>query len=249
MKIQNEKTFHWSLIVFMFPCVWTVPSLAMDDAKQMYAAGIDRSNYLQKQKDIDDVELIYKEAQKGCEYLSGCLRRFNLAVNKGDFSGKTALHLACERRDKKAIYVLLSCEETDIDKKDVNGKTPREIAAEGGITLREIRLVADYDCYPLWEILANDIGNINYRDKSNKFKINISDDLKDRLDRWADRYDKTLDADNPVASGFLSKGDQQEFQKEGEEMLTVLKNELQQNDFLSENAVIYKIYYAKEVAE
>ncbi len=85
-----------------------------------------------------------------------------------------------------------------------------------------IKLMADYQCYPLWEYdELGLIGNLNPE------SLPISRSLIDRLDNWSSLYDKTLCLDNPVESGFSSYEDELYFKAMGEGLAKELKDELE----------------------
>jgi hypothetical protein len=56
-----------------------------------------------------------------------------------------------------------------------------------------IRLMADYECYPLWD----QHGNVD------PFDLTITLELANALLAWAEEYTETLDRSNPPASGFV----------------------------------------------
>jgi hypothetical protein len=65
-----------------------------------------------------------------------------------------------------------------------------------------IRVMADYDSYPLWR-----------RDEDGT--ANRSQELADELMRWADDYDRTLNREDPVSSGFPDAAVESEFVERG----------------------------------
>lgn len=86
--------------------------------------------------------------------------------------------------------------------------------------MRIIKLMADYQCFPLWEASPGKIGNIDPN------TLPISEGLKLKLEKWADMYDATLDYDDPVKSGFINPEDEARFKMEGERIGKKLKDEL-----------------------
>ncbi|MDV3349815.1 hypothetical protein D0962_21105 [Leptolyngbyaceae cyanobacterium CCMR0082] len=86
--------------------------------------------------------------------------------------------------------------------------------------MRTLKLMADYDCFPLWEILDNDLKNIDPSD------LPLSNKLRNSLKIWSDKYNATLNYDDPINSGFESEIDEQKFEQEGEALFKFLKKEL-----------------------
>ena len=86
--------------------------------------------------------------------------------------------------------------------------------------MRTIKLMADYECFPLWEASPGQVGNIN------PDEIPISSTLRLRLARWAAAFDATLDRDDPAQSGFKNTDARAEFKKVGIEIGEQLTREL-----------------------
>lgn len=86
--------------------------------------------------------------------------------------------------------------------------------------MRYIRLMADYQCHPVWDISPGEYGDID------PSALPISKELKSRLAKWACLYDETLDLDCPQCSGFKSEELEAEFNREGRLLADCLQNEL-----------------------
>lgn len=86
--------------------------------------------------------------------------------------------------------------------------------------MRIIKLMADYQCFPLWEASPGRVGNIDPKD------LHISHELKAQLQAWAQFYDETLNMDDPTCSGFKSDADEIEFKRIGNELGERLRTEL-----------------------
>lgn len=86
--------------------------------------------------------------------------------------------------------------------------------------MKSMKLMADYQCYPLWNMSPGEYGDMNPDD------LPISKELKLRLFRWAALYDETLDLDCPLSSGFKNEEQELDFKREGERLLECLRNEL-----------------------
>ncbi len=86
--------------------------------------------------------------------------------------------------------------------------------------MKNIKLMADYQCHPLWNVSPNEYGDVNPDD------LPISQELKERLHAWARAFDATLNMANPADSGFESEEAEAEFKREGYRLLEQLRNEL-----------------------
>ena len=86
--------------------------------------------------------------------------------------------------------------------------------------MRALKLMADYDCFPLWEASPGVVGNVDPE------SLPISEDLKCALAYWAKAYDDTLNRDDPSSSGFRSKQAEDAFCMQGNQLLPRLKKEL-----------------------
>ena len=84
----------------------------------------------------------------------------------------------------------------------------------------KIKLMPDYQCYPLWGISENNLGNIDPK------SLPISEGLISSLMDWAKEYDATLNLEDPLSSGFATKELELAFKKEGEYLLKRLRTEL-----------------------
>ena len=86
--------------------------------------------------------------------------------------------------------------------------------------MRTIKLMADYQSFPLWEASPGHVGNID------PASLPISDELKNRLMQWASDFDATLNLDDPAYSGFQSEGTRTEFKRIGNKLGERLAKEL-----------------------
>lgn len=76
-------------------------------------------------------------------------------------------------------------------------------------------MAADYYAFPLWDSDAGGVVDAS--------SLPISTDLVARLQKWADRYDATLNLDDPRESGFSSPDEETAFTRDGK----ILAGELQ----------------------
>lgn len=58
--------------------------------------------------------------------------------------------------------------------------------------MRVIKLMADYQCFPLWEASPGAVGNIDPKD------LPISLSLQRELMVWAEKFDATLNMQDPA---------------------------------------------------
>jgi hypothetical protein len=91
--------------------------------------------------------------------------------------------------------------------------------------MRTIKIMPDYHCYPLWEIFTDGIDNLDH------YTLPISSDLKTELDRWADKYDATLNQEDPRESNFASTSKEKEFWNQGHYLFEKLDTQLKDSGF------------------
>ena len=85
---------------------------------------------------------------------------------------------------------------------------------------RTIKLMADYQCSPLWEASPGLIGSIDPE------SLPISDELCAALTAWGYAFDETLNFSDPASSGFLTKQQHLEFIAQGDKLAARLRSEL-----------------------
>ncbi|HRD27731.1 MAG TPA: hypothetical protein PLO65_05470 [Caulobacter sp.] len=86
--------------------------------------------------------------------------------------------------------------------------------------MRSLRLMADYQCFPLWEASPGLVGNVD------PATLPLSADLRADLLAWAAAFDATLDLDDPARSGFTEAASRARFRLEGESLGQRLREEL-----------------------
>lgn len=96
--------------------------------------------------------------------------------------------------------------------------------------MRKIKLMADYQCFPLWEASPGVVGNID------PSELPISEVLQKRLSIWASQFDSALDDSDPASSGFENSEAVEAFKADGLELVKRLQSELG-----SEYVVVHKI--------
>jgi hypothetical protein len=84
----------------------------------------------------------------------------------------------------------------------------------------KLRLMPDYDCHPLWETLPGGVRNVAPED------LPLSRELREALSAWAERYNATLNRDDPAASGFKTVEDERDFEATGLRLWDQLRREL-----------------------
>ena len=65
--------------------------------------------------------------------------------------------------------------------------------------MRKIKVMADYQCYPLWDMAPGMYGDVDPN------SLPISAELKRQFIDWAQAFDATLNMDDPASSGFKSE--------------------------------------------
>jgi len=75
--------------------------------------------------------------------------------------------------------------------------------------MKKIKLMPDYHCFPLWRIDDDICCNID------PYSLPVSNMLAEELTNWANEYDKTLNMNDPVNSGFEDTEKEQAFIDKG----------------------------------
>lgn len=86
--------------------------------------------------------------------------------------------------------------------------------------MKRLKLLAEYDCWPVWDISGDDTKDINPR------LLNISSELVDLLNEWASDFETTFDDEYPPDSGFSSEEKEKEFLRKGDIIFQLLKEQL-----------------------
>lgn len=84
--------------------------------------------------------------------------------------------------------------------------------------VKKLKIMPDYGCFALWDI--------DTADNIDPGSLPLSDDLKERIGRWEDAYDSTLNQDDPTASCFESPDEENAFDIEGISIWEEMNNEL-----------------------
>src|SRR6516162_9853599 len=82
-----------------------------------------------------------------------------------------------------------------------------------------IKLMPDYECWPLWHHGGNQVGNIDPR------LIGVSGPLVDDLERWANVYESHLNLSDPAFTNW-TKEEEAQFDTEGRKLCLRLAAEL-----------------------
>jgi len=72
-----------------------------------------------------------------------------------------------------------------------------------------IKIMADYECFPLWLSYDSFFENIDPN------SLQITQELKEMLGEWADKFDSTLDREYPPDSGFKTLTEEAAFKEQG----------------------------------
>lgn len=86
--------------------------------------------------------------------------------------------------------------------------------------MKTIKLMADYECHPLWHVSPDEFGDIDPEE------LPVSPSLKSGLREWARLYDATLNMDAPQDCGFDSEALEAAFRAEGYRLAEQLRIEL-----------------------
>ena len=89
--------------------------------------------------------------------------------------------------------------------------------------MRTLKLMADYDCWPLWESKPDELDNIDPR------RLPISTELAADLVKWSEDHDAILNKDDPASSGFTSREAQEQWIERGATLAERLRAELGSN--------------------
>lgn len=100
----------------------------------------------------------------------------------------------------------------------------------------EIKLMPDYQCWPLWSTNAIFNGAYNI----NPSILPISELLKKELDDWREEFDSILNMNDPASSDFPSDAAFELFKKKGRDIKNLLQSEL---------GLKYKIIYYYDIEE
>ncbi|MGF6604820.1 hypothetical protein P3T23_009576 [Paraburkholderia sp. GAS448] len=86
--------------------------------------------------------------------------------------------------------------------------------------MRKIKVMADYQCHPLWDMSPGMYGDIDPN------TLPISVELKQQFVDWARVFDETLDMSDPASSGFKSSEAAAAFRAKGVQLAEQLQKEL-----------------------
>jgi hypothetical protein len=84
--------------------------------------------------------------------------------------------------------------------------------------MKNLKLMADYNCFAIWDVDAPD--NLN------PDELPISDALKSRIHAWEQKFDSTLNRADPASSGFITEEALRIFDSEGLKIWECLREEL-----------------------
>ena len=85
---------------------------------------------------------------------------------------------------------------------------------------KQIKLMPDYHCYPLWWMESVATGDIS------PATLPLSAETISRLELWVDAYDALLNPDDPYTSDFPSEREKEAFEQEGIRLWKQLRAEL-----------------------
>lgn len=88
------------------------------------------------------------------------------------------------------------------------------------MTKRSLKIMPEYECFPLWEELAD--GSVNIDPEV----LPIPVGLKRRLRDWTNSYESTYNRADPSASGFPTQSAEDHFDAEGIAIWVLMRNAL-----------------------
>jgi hypothetical protein len=94
---------------------------------------------------------------------------------------------------------------------------------------RKIKLMAEYNYSPLWDMETADNLNLD--------ELPLSSSIQQKLSNWAEIYNQIINWDNPADSHFFDAVSQDNFEREGVNIWRQLQEELSPN---------YQIFYFSE---
>lgn len=86
--------------------------------------------------------------------------------------------------------------------------------------MKKLKLMPDYQCFPIWKNDAGQVGNVDPE------ALPISKELREKILTWAKVFDSTLNEDDPINSGFQSEQAELEFKELGRTLGALLQLEL-----------------------
>lgn len=89
--------------------------------------------------------------------------------------------------------------------------------------MRTLKLMADYFCFPLWEVSSDVVGDVD------PSSLPISEELQNQLMQWAAAYDAILNMEDPASTDFKSEEERVVFEREGYRLASALRQELGSN--------------------
>lgn len=86
--------------------------------------------------------------------------------------------------------------------------------------MKYIKLMPDYQCFPIWDMTPGAYGDLDPK------ILPISEALQTQIMNWARLYEETLNLDNPMNSGFKTSDAKNAFEMEGMRLAERLQKEL-----------------------
>lgn len=92
------------------------------------------------------------------------------------------------------------------------------------MSMNSIKVMTDYQCFPIWHYGSDNVGDID------PTTLPISKELAASFLKWASTYDATLNRQDPIKSGFPTESAETEFIEKGLELAQRLKSELKSTE-------------------
>lgn len=87
--------------------------------------------------------------------------------------------------------------------------------------MKQIKLMADYQCWPLWWTGGEEVGDID------PSTLTLSEATRVPLLAWAEQFDSRLNMDDPANSPEVPEAEEQAFERQGHELWLKLRQELE----------------------
>ncbi len=85
---------------------------------------------------------------------------------------------------------------------------------------QQIKMMPDYQCFPLWRAGAGEVGNVN------PSTLPLSAATVSALEQWAKVFDGWLNMEDPASTPEVGADEVEEFERKGLELWDIVRREL-----------------------